>query len=172
MTKKVTAYGGGLIHQGGRLRQGATLDDPSLPDLPGSARGWPRVSPLGLENGSVPHHPLTVYAALAGLPSSCHTPVRQAHLLGLWWWRTIRAPRSRPNMGARGPDVKGYLCGSYSTTEGEAWPTVWLKLGAQHVRTKTGRRTTYRCAAKIPPKETGEILQGAVQQWSRIGWDH
>ena len=48
MTKKVTAYGGGLIDQGGRLRQGATLDDPSLPDLPGSARRWPRVSPLGL----------------------------------------------------------------------------------------------------------------------------
>ena len=31
-----------------RLRQGATLDDPSLPHLPSSARGRPRVSPLGL----------------------------------------------------------------------------------------------------------------------------
>ena len=50
------------MDQGVRLRQGATLDDPSLPHLPSSARGRPRVSPLGLENGSAPHYPLTVLA--------------------------------------------------------------------------------------------------------------
>ena len=81
MTKKVTAYGNGLSDQDVRLRQGATLDDPSLPDLPGSARRWPRVSPLGLENGSVPHHPLTVYEMFQPAFILRH-PSSQAQLLG------------------------------------------------------------------------------------------
>ena len=71
-----------------RLRQGATLDDPSLPHLPSSARGRPRVSPLGLENGSAPHYPLTVLAKPAfilqpgGGPGSAPPPPCSCGLYG------------------------------------------------------------------------------------------
>ena len=77
MTKKVTAYGGGLSDQDVRLRQGATLDDPSLPDLPGSARRWPRVSPLGLAKW------VRASSSLDGLLKCSNLP----YLAARWWAR-------------------------------------------------------------------------------------
>ena len=55
---------------------------------------------------------------------------------------------------------------------GDAWPKIWLAQGAQRVRTKTGRCTTYRCATKIPPRKLEKSYRGFVQQWpnqSRLG---
>ena len=106
----------------------------------------------GLENGSVPPHPLTV---LRNVPRSAFIlrhPVSQAQLLDPCSADSTGPPARDPTWERGAQTLKGNLYGSYSTIEGEAWPKVWLKLGAQHVRTEHGRRTNVQVRRQNTPK--------------------
>ena len=175
MTKKVTAYGGGLIHQGGRLRQGATLDDPSLPDLPGSARRWPRVSPLGLGKWVRASSPLDGPTKCSRSAFILRHPVSQAQLLDPCSADSTGPPTRDPTWERGAQTLKGPSVALTAPQRGEAWPKVWLKLGAQRVRTENGRRTTYRCAARNTPKGNWRNPTRGCTTVVRsvpIGWDH
>ena len=127
----------------------------------------------GLKSGSVPPHPLTV---LRNVPRSAFIlrhPVSQAQLLDPCSADNTGPPTRDPTWERGAQTLKGPSVALTAPQRGEAWPKVWLKLGAQHVRTEIGRRTTYRCVAQIPQNEIQKGQpKGVVQQWpnrSRLG---
>ena len=111
-----------------------------------------------VENGSVPPHPLTDYAALAGLPSSCHTLDRQAHRPGLLWLRKATRPSLRLHRVSKGRDVRGALLYGSLAIEGKlkAWKITRHKMARVSALARPDRSEWTRKSGATPTN---------VQEW-------
>ena len=102
----------------------------------------------------------------------CH-PICQAQQWDPCSTDSTEPPTRDPTWERGAQTLKGPSVALTAPQRGEAWPKVWLKLGAQRVRTeKMGDAPTYRCAAKIPPRKLEKSYKGFKQRWpnrSRLG---
>ena len=167
------------LHTVGTLEPAWEVAPGSHPGSPLASRStWlrqalaPSITTRVGKDGCAPPHALTVLRNVPWLPSSCAIPSARLSS-GTPVARTVRTPRSRPNKGARGPDVKGYPLWLLQHHRGGK---LGRKSGSSLVHCvcgqKLGDAPTYRCAAKIPPKINRRGPKGAVQQWpnrSRLG---
>ena len=168
------------------MRQGATLDDPSLPHLPSSARGRPRESPLGQEEWVRTLHPLTVLTRSAFI----YFAPSQSARLSCWdpcCGGTLRGPHSRLHRVSEGRYARVVLLYGSLAIEGrlKAWKITRHKMARVSALARPDRSEWTRKSGATPtnlqewrqnppkkdqPKERGCTTMAIGRHWAE-GWE-